>query len=269
MIEFLEPKRLGKSWCSIDPLIGAAALSAGGSIFSGLMGASGASKAAASARDAALINQQTAYTLFNRTSELLDPFVQPGKAAAGQLGDLVSGKSNIADIVSQDPLYKWQLEESQRMNERGLARQGLTNSGAALELNRRTLAQLTGETAQRQFQNIYNVAALGESAAAKVGAAATNTAGIIGQSNTAAAGQAGNAYINQGVAYGNIGQGAANAGLGAYGMYLNQQNFQTLMDNWRGGSFAPSTNTGGLTGFNVGSNPFLVNTPGGYSTTGG
>lgn len=238
---------------------GGMALGAGGSIFSGLMGASGAAKAAASYRDAALINQQTAYTLDARARADLDPFAQVGRTAAPILSDLISGKANVADQLSNDPLFKWQSEELQRFNERGLAKQGLTNSGAGLELNRRGYAQLLGDNSQRYFNNLYNTVSLGENAAARTAANTMQTGANVMQSNTAAAQQIGAAQLNQGVAYGNIGTGVANAVQSGIGTTLNYNLYNALIQGR--GSFAPVTQTGGVSSFNLGGSPFMVNTP--------
>lgn len=242
----------------------AAGVGAIGSIAGGLFGASGASKAAASARDAALINQQTMYTLDARARQDLDPFASVGRATAPILQDLMTGKANISDQLSRDPTFQWQSEELQRFNERQLARQGLTNSGAALELNRRGYSQLLGDNAQRYFNNLYNTVSLGENAAARQANNALQTGQNITQSNTLAAHQVGNAQLQQGVAYGNIATGVANSinsGIGLYQNQLNAKTYQQMFQNMM------QRNIPQTTMFSSGGNPFLVNTPGALGTT--
>jgi hypothetical protein len=235
-----------------------------GAIGSGLLGASGASRAASSARDAANINQQTLYTLDARARQDLDPFAAVGRATAPILQDLMTGRTNVSDQLSHDPTFQWQSEELQRFNERQLARQGLTNSGAGLELNRRGYSQLLGDNAQRYFNNLYNTVSLGENAAARQANNALQTGQNLAQSNTLAGQQIGNAQIQQGVAYGNIGTGVANSINSGIGLYQNQLNAQTYQQMFQS---MMQRNTPQTTAFSSGGSPFLVNTPGALGTT--
>lgn len=243
--EFLEPRGLGKSFCSIEPvsmaILGSAAIGGASSIFSGLMGGSSAAKAANSYKEAALINQQTAFELDRRARADLDPFAAVGRAAAPIYQDVITGKANISDQLNQDPLFKWQSEELQRFNARGLAAQGLTNSGAALELNRRGYSQLLGENSQRYMNNLYNAVALGENAAARQASNTIQTAGNVMQSNMGAAQGIAGAQIQQGVAYGNIGTGIANAAIGGVGTSLNYNLYSQLINRMGGGGTGRSS----------------------------
>jgi len=244
--------------------VGAAGVGAVGAIGGGLLGASGASKAAASAKDAAYINQQTLYNLDARARQDLDPFAAVGRSTAPILQDLMTGKANISDQLSRDPTFQWQSEELQRFNERQLARQGLTNSGAGLELNRRGYSQLLGDNAQRYFNNLYNTVSLGENAAARQASNSLQTGQNLAQSNTLAGQQIGNAQMQQGVAYGNIATGISNSvqsGIGLYQNQLNAQTYQQMFQNMM------QRNVPQTTQFSSGGSPFLVNTPGSLSTT--
>lgn len=239
--------------------VGAAGVGAVGSIAGGLFGASGAAKAASSAKEAAYINRQTLLELDDRARKDLDPFAAVGRATAPILQDLMTGKSNVSDQLSRDPIFQWQSEELQRFNERQLARQGLTNSGAGLELNRRGYSQLLGDNAQRYFNNLYNTVSLGENAAAKQANNALQTGQNIAQSNTLGAQQAGNAQIQQGVAYGNIATGISNSVMSGIGLYQNQLNAQTYQQMFQN---MMRQNIPQTTQFSSSGSPFLVNTPG-------
>ena len=205
------------------------AASAGASIFSGLMGAKGANKSADATRYAADVGARTALDLYGQTKTTLNPFVQTGTAATNQLTSLYNGTANVTDQLNADPLFNWQSEELQRFTERQLARQGLTNSGAGLELNRRGYQQLLGDNSQRYINNLFEGAKIGANAGAMTGQAAGQAAGQVGQFLGQGAQQAGNAYIQQGVAYGNAATGATNAINSGVGTYLNNQNYQNLI----------------------------------------
>jgi len=135
----------------------------------------------------------------------------------------------VTDQLNADPLFNWQSEELQRFNERQLARQGLTNSGAGLELNRRGYQQLLGDNSQRYINNLFEGAKIGANAGAMTGQAAGQAASQVGQFLGQGAQQAGNAYIQQGVAYGNAATGATTAINSGVGTYLNNQNYQNLI----------------------------------------
>lgn len=244
--------------------VGAAGIGAVGSIAGGLFGASGAAKAGQSAAQAALINQQTAYNLYGQTKATLDPFVQAGTSAVNQIKGLNDGTLNISDQLNANPLFKWQSQELQRFNERKLAKQGLTNSGAGLELNSRGYQALLGNNAQQYFNNLMGTAQLGENAGAMTGNAAANASNSITQSNTLAGQQAGNAQIQQGVAYGNIGTGIANAAISGIGLYQNQLNAQTYQNMFQQ---MMQNNIPATTSFSGGGSNFRVNTPGALGTT--
>lgn len=244
--------------------VGVGGASALGSIAGGLFGAAGASKAANSAREAALLNQQTAYNLYGQTKQTLDPFVQAGTSAVNQLKGLNDGTININDQLNANPLFKWQSQELQRMNERQLAKQGLTNSGAGLELNSRGYQSLLGQNAQQMYNNLLNTAQIGGNAGAMTGNAANAASNSITQSNTLAGQQIGNAQIQQGIAYGNIGTGIGNAGIMGAGIYQNQLNAQTYQQMFQN---MMQRNVPQTTSFSSGGSPFLVNTPGSYGTT--
>lgn len=206
------------------------ALSAAGGIFSGLMGAGAAGKQASAIRYGVDQSIQYAKEAEQRMRADLNPFMSAGQGAASILSDLQSGKIGISgQIMSNDPLYQWQQEEGQRNLNRQTARMGLTNSGAGLELNRRFQAQILGDESQRYMTNLQNTAAMGANAAAHVASNTTSLAQGEMQAQTTGAQGIGQANLNQGVAYGNIGTSVANAGSSAMGSYLNYNMFNQLI----------------------------------------
>jgi hypothetical protein len=111
---------------------------------------------------------------------------------------------------------------------------------------------------------LLSTAQIGGNAGAMTGNAANVASNSITQSNTLAGQQIGNAQIQQGIAYGNIGTGVANAGITGAGIYQNQLNAQTYQQMFQN---MMQRNTPQLSSFSSGGSPFLVNTPGAYGTT--
>src|SRR5438270_7907392 len=103
---------------------GSAALGAGGSIFSGLMGSSGASKSAAAIRYAADKASSTALELNSRARADLNPFRKLGVQSGKMLSDLFSGKTNLDDLFKSSSLYQFESEQGTRTLNRQLASRG-------------------------------------------------------------------------------------------------------------------------------------------------
>lgn len=216
-------------------IIGGAAIGAGGSIFSGIMGASGAAKQAAAVERGATIAQQTAFELDNRARADLSPFRDMGMAAGGTLMNLLTGGGDVAASTRSSPLFQFQSEMGMRNINRELSARGLFNSGAGLETLQRFNNQLVGEEADRMFSRLFNVTAMGQNAAARMATGTTQT-------GNAVAGMQANAGIAQGGAIANqynaIGQGvsggfnAIGSGLSSFAQY---KMYQPLIDRMTGG----------------------------------
>lgn len=256
----LEDKQLGKSYCCIDPLIGASVIAAGGSIFSGLMGGS-ASKAQANAiRYAAELEDRRARDFERQYRADAAPYRSLGETGSNLYQQMLTGGPEATAKIQASPLYQWQLEMGQRALDRQLSQRGLFNSGAGLELNRQFQAQLLGEETSRQMGYIKDATVIGESAVARTGA---NVAQVVGANIGAQAGLAkeyGQSQINQGVAYGNIGTGIGNAAVGGLNQYLNYQTYENII-NSRALANANVSTFGGSSLFHSGGSHFIVNTP--------
>lgn len=212
---------------------GSAVLGMGGSIFSGIMGASGAKKSAGAQRYSADLARKTALELDEKARADIQPFRDLGVTAGKTLGSLLQGDRGLDEVLKESSLFKFQSELGTRGINRELSARGLYGSGAGLESLSRFNAQLVGEEGSRLFDRLFNVTGLGANAAAHQ---ATNTSatGRALASNEIAAGQGiGQAYLNQGAALGSIGTGVANAAQGGLGDYLgyklNAQLIQNLM----------------------------------------
>lgn len=86
------------------------------------------------------------------TKPVTIPKFQYSQQSAQNTANQNTNVGSVASYIpkqSADPTYKFQLEEGQRALDAKLAAQGLTGSGAELEANRRMVADLTSQQAQR------------------------------------------------------------------------------------------------------------------------
>ena len=112
---------------------GSALVGAGGSIFSSLLGASGASKSAAAIRYAADQASKTALELNARSRADLKPFRDLGVQSGQMLSDIYSGKANLDQLFKSSSLYQFESDYGTRALNRQLSARGQYNSGAGLE----------------------------------------------------------------------------------------------------------------------------------------
>lgn len=212
-------------------VVGGAALGAGGSIISGMFGASASKQQAAAIRYSADKGAETVLQMDKLARKDLAPFRQFGVDAGNQLMRLLLGNnSNVVDLTKASPLFQFQSELGMRNLNRELASRGLFGSGAGLETLQRFNNQLVGEEADRMFGRLFNVTSLGESAAARMG------------TNSLQAGQAaGNTYLQGGMAAAGaaaagtraMGQGIAgglDALAGGFNQYAQYQMYKPLFD---------------------------------------
>ena len=239
-------------------IIAAGALGAGGSILGSSISAGGARSAADLSRQAAIL-----------TAQRLDPFRTAGGDAAGQLGaDLSTGAlgqpAPLTTAAIEDmPGYKFVRDQGLLATQNQQTAQGLGVSGPALA----AAAQFATGLAANNFQNyfsdywanqnnrfnmLYNLASLGENAAA-----------MTGNQQLAGAANAGSALATAGA---NLGTGVANAG-----NILGQNALLAGLINRGGGStggtgLPPTMNPGDPTQFTP---AYGVPQPGGYSVPAG
>lgn len=235
---------------------GVGVASAAGGIMSSIFGAQAQMKQTKYTSDKL---QETAYELDSRQRKDLAPFRQYGITAGNTLMGMLTGSIDPSAVLKASPLYQFQSELGQRDITRALAARGLNYSGAGMETLSRFTNQLVSEEGERFYSRLFNLTALGENAAAKMG---TNTVALGGQLMSGQA-QLGMQQANiQGQLYGNI--GGTLRGLGQdliqAPMYGAALDYMKGYGGW-GGGMAPTKNYGGLSGFSAGGNSFLVNTP--------
>ena len=234
-----------------NPLVGAAGISAGGSIVGGLMGSKAAKSAArtqaASADYAAQLQQEQ----FDKQIELQAPFREAGLTAQNKLLDYMGLSPNAGGKYARDfsmadyqadPGYAFRLSEGMKgLNATAAARGGLI-SGNAL----RAATQYGQEMGSQEYQNAYNRYQTNRSnqlnplqSLMGAGQTATNTMGQAGQNY---ANQAGEAYMGAGNARASGYVGSANAWSNAIGNATNVYNQNQMINRMfpQGGGGSPS-----------------------------
>lgn len=212
-------------------LAGGAAISAGGSILSGMFGASGAEAQAEAIRYQAELARKTALEIDQKQRADMAPFSGYGVKAGDTLMGMLDGSKDVSSTLKASPLFQWQEQEGSRMLNRQLSARGMWNSGAGMETLARFSNQLVAEEGQRFYDRLFNLTTLGSNAAART---ATNTASIgsnlmntqanLGLAQAGAIGQQYGAWANTAQSLGSLGQTVA--GLPMYNASLNFLNRQ-------------------------------------------
>jgi hypothetical protein len=214
---------------------GSAAANLGGSIFSGLMGSSGASKQAAAIRYAADKASDTALTLNSRARSDLQPFRDLGVKSGSMLSDLFEGKTSIDDLFKAGSLYNFESEMGTRSLNRQLASRGQYGSGAGLESLALFDKSLVAEEGDRYFNKIFGTTQLGEAAAAQQASNTTATGNSIADIQAKAGINEGQAYQNQYAQLGQAGAGGLDAIGGGLQNYVQYGLYKPFFDSFSSG----------------------------------
>ena len=194
---------------------------AGAVVGSSLIGANAASRASSTQAASADQATQLQREMFNKQTELQQPYQEAGVNALNKLQGLADYKLFGMDSFTKDPGYGFRLAEGQKALDRQAAARGGLISGGALKA-----AQRYGqEMGSQEYQNAFNRYQTERSATlnplqslAGVGQTAANTIG-------SAAGQfganAGNLMTSAGAARASGYVGGANALTGGLNQYLN------------------------------------------------
>jgi hypothetical protein len=204
-------------------IIGSSLIGAGGSIFSSILGASGASKSAKAIEYASNLASKTALELNTRSRADLQPFRDLGAKSGAMLSDLFSGKTNISDLYKTSSLYNFESELGTRAMNRQLSARGMYGSGAGLESLALFDKSLVAEEGNRYFDQLFRTTALGESAAAQQAERTTSTGNNLADIQLRAGVGIGNAYADQYNAFAAGGKGVAGALRGGVSDYLSMQ----------------------------------------------
>jgi hypothetical protein len=148
-------------------IAGSAAVGAGGSIFSSIMGASGAKKSAEAIRYSADVASKTALELNARSRADLQPFRDLGVQSGKMLSDIYSGKANLDQLFKASSLYQFESDYGTRALNRQLSARGQFGSGAGLESLALFDKSLVAEQGNDYFNKLMSTTNLGEGAAAQ------------------------------------------------------------------------------------------------------
>jgi len=169
----------GRRFCNVGAAIaGSAVASVAGSAIQ-----AGASGAAASNISGAT----------NKAVQGLQPYNTYGQAILPNLYSLAQGGPTALSTLQQTPGYQFTLQQGLQGVENGYTAMGLGRSGAALKGAANYAEGLASTTYNNVFNNMYNLASLGENAGAgagSLGISGTSTAGqaLVGAGNALAGG---------------------------------------------------------------------------------
>lgn len=207
--------------------------------------AQGAANAAAEGQQLSIAEQQRQFDL---TRQDMQPWMQAGQGALGQMQALNSGDFSS---FTQSPDYQFALDQGMQALDRSAAAGGMLTSGGA-DADRIAFGQ---GLATQNYGNFYN-------RLAGLAGAGQNAATGIGQFGANAASNIGNAYANIGNARASSyqQQGHANAQLGgAVGGFASglANNWGALTSGWGQGAQTQAAQNG-FAGLQASNNPFAV-----------
>lgn len=219
---------------------GSAALQAGGSIFSGIMGKSAAKKQAEAIRKAQAAASGEAKEYGLKADRQLEPWRTRGNEAGGTLADILQGKINLDDMVGQSSLFKFQQETGARDINRQLKARGLYGSGAGLETLARFEKQLLGEEGERYMGRLFQMSESGRAAATNMAANNMSTGNTL--ANIAMQGGLGQAQAGyQGdMAIAGMGKSLFDIGASGLNSMMQYDMMKPILDRMAGKSAEPT-----------------------------
>jgi hypothetical protein len=215
-------------------MLGAAALSAGGGIASGIMGSNAAKKAgdqqARAAADALAFQRK----VYGDTYANLDPFIKTGHGANAGIAELygLNGRAPNMDRFTPSPDSQFRMREGMGALENSAAARGGLLSGNF----GRSAIQFGQGLASTEFSNYFDRLFR----TSQLGANAASSAGGLGN---AAAGQIGSTMMAQGQAQAAGTVGGANAITGGINSAANNLTFLAGMNR---SSYGPTASSGYL-----------------------
>jgi len=222
---------------------GSALASAGGNIFSSIMGNSAAKQQAAATRYAADKAQETAYELDTRQRKDLQPYMNLGTQSGDLISQILSGSTSLEDVLGKSSIFQWQQQEGERAIDRQLAARGQYNSGVGLETLARFNNQLVAEEGERYWSRLFNTTTLGANAAARtatnttaIGSNLTDTQARLGSQEAMALGDATRSLAG-------IGPGLADPFAGGVKSLMSYELYKPILDKYGAPSSSPGSST--------------------------
>lgn len=228
----------------VAPLIGAAAISAGASLFSGITGGKGAKKAADIAAKSAAADRQLAQGIYNQNVGMAQPTVDRGNAAGSQINALLGLGGNAAG--AQDALAAWRgstgyqtgLQTGLGAVNTGYAARGALESGAAQKALARYGTDYSNQNFGQYVGMLQGQQGAGLNALGSLTASGTSYVNQATSANQGAASARANAALYGAQAQQNALAGAANV----FGNYFGQSSYNQRFDNALGNTIRNQTN---------------------------
>ncbi len=189
----------------------ATAIGVAGSVAGGMIAAQGGREQAGAIVNGQLVGRETALELDNRARADMAPFRDLGLTAGNQLEQIIAGNAKLDDLFKGSSLYDWQSEMGTRGINRQLKARGMYNSGAGLETLAMFEKGLVAEEGAKWWDKLFNTAALGSNAAARMATGTTQTGATLADLGLKSSIAQGDAVANQ---YNALG-GAVAGGLGS------------------------------------------------------
>jgi hypothetical protein len=213
---------------------------AGAVIGSSLIGGNAASKASSTQAASADQATQLQREMFNKQTELQQPYQEAGVNALNKLQGLADYKLFGMDSFTKDPGYGFRLAEGQKALDRQAAARGGLISGGALKAATRYGQDMGSQEYQNAFNRyqtersamlnpLQSLAGVGQTAANTIGNAGANFATNAGNLMTSAGNARASGYV-----------GGANALTGGLNQYLNYTQGNNML------AALQNRNTGGV-----------------------
>lgn len=192
-------------------------LNLGGNLVSGFLGANASRRAANAQLDASREANALTRSIYDQQRADFAPYREAGVSALSQIQNLLRNPN----AITEQPDYKFGLDQGTRALNSGAAARGMTYSGAQGKALTRFGQDYAGTKLNDSYNRLASIAGIGQQATG----ATSNAAGNYGA-------QVGNNLIGMGNAQGSSYVGGANAWGGAIGNALQNYQQQPMLDAW-------------------------------------
>jgi hypothetical protein len=173
---------------------------AGATIVGGVIASDSSRKASNALTDAAGTSNDTQLQMFNQLREDNQPLLESRNSALDQINALLKDPN----AVTQQPDYKFGMEQGTRALNTGAAARGMTYGGAQGKALQRYGQDYAGSKLDASYNRLANIAGLGNVATSSNTAAGANAANQIGNNMTGAGNAQAGAALYTGSAYQNM-----------------------------------------------------------------
>jgi len=192
-------------------------LNVGGNLVSGFLGADASRRAANAQLDASREANGLTKSIYDQQRADFAPYREAGVGALAQIQNLLRNPN----AITEQPDYKFGLDQGTRALNAGGAARGMTYSGAQGKALTRYGQDYAGTKLNDSYNRLASIAGIGQQATN----ATSNAGGNYGA-------QVGNNIIGMGNAQGSSYVGGANAWGGAIGNALQNYQQQPMLDAW-------------------------------------